>query len=304
MMIRCLTTLLFLVWSTGPGVATDPGIIKGIVFDKSGKPVENVTITIASMEFTSLNLTVKTDRNGQFIEVSVQAGYYQIKARKEGYITQIVEMRIWSQQTLEVSFALEEGLQNATESSGEEQFKIGNEYFSKELYDEAAKSYREAIVKEPNEPLYYNNLGIAYLQLEQLDEALDAYHRMIEIQPRSYSAHRMIGELHSLKKQYRQALPYLTRAVELSPDDPDAFYNLGVCLMNAGASSQSLEALKRVIELEPEYSMAYYQVGMIYVNQHRKKEAINNLEKFLVLSPDNPNADVAKKIIEYLKTTR
>jgi regulator of sirC expression with transglutaminase-like and TPR domain len=43
---------------------------------------------------------------------------------------------------------------------------------------------------------------------------------------------------------------------------------------------------------------------MIYVNQHRKEEAINNLEKFLVLAPDNPNADVAKKIIEYLKTTR
>jgi len=48
--------------------------------------------------------------------------------------------------------------------------------------------------------------------------------------------------------------------------------------------------------------LAYYQVGMIYVNQNKKEEAIKNLEKFLELAPTDPNAPVAKKIVEYLKS--
>ena len=255
------------------------------------------------MEFTALNLVVKTDKMGQFSEISVQPGYYQIKVQKDGYLTQVIEMRVGSRQTLEVGFALEEGQRTVFEYSGEEDFRTGNEWIAKGKYEEAAKSYKEAVAKEPDEPVYYNNLGITYLNLEKLDEALEVYQKMLEIQPRSYSANKMIGELYSIKKEYRQALPFFTRAAALSPDDPEAFYNLGLCLMNTGAISQSLDEFKRALELKPNYPMAYYQTGMIYVNLNRKEEAIRNLEKFLELVPNDPHSEVARELIKYLKTT-
>lgn len=302
-MIRRLVTVMLMVWSAGFGLASVQGLIKGTVSDKNGKPIEDVKVTIASMEFTSLNLMVRTDKKGQFIEISVQPGYYQIKMQKNGYLPQLVEMRIGNRQTLEVGFLLEEGQYTVSESSGEQDFKTGNERIANGKFEEAAKSYKEAVAKEPDEPIYYNNLGIAYLNLEKLDEALEVYRNMLEIQPRSYSAHKMIGELYSIKKEYRQALPFFTRATVLSPDDPEAFYNLGLCLMNMGASSQSLDEFKHALELKPNYPMAYYQTGMVYVNQNRKEEAIRNLEKFLELAPTDSRSDVAREIIKYLKTT-
>jgi len=292
-----------LICSVGFGFVSDQGIIKGTVLDKSGKPIEDADVTITSMEFTSLNLSVKTDKMGQFIEISVQPGYYQIKVQKNGYLPQVIEMYIGSRKTLEVSFGLEEGRYTVSESSGEEDFKLGNEWFAKGRYEEATKFYSNAVAKEPDEPVYYNNLGIAYLNLEKVEEALDVYMKMLEIQPRSYSAHKMIGKLYSIKEEFRQALSYFTRAAELSPGDPEAFYNLGLCLMNTGANSQSLEAFKSAIELKPDYPMAYYQTGILYVNQNRKEEAIQYLEKFLEMAPNDPHTEVARKIIVYLKTT-
>jgi regulator of sirC expression with transglutaminase-like and TPR domain len=40
---------------------------------------------------------------------------------------------------------------------------------------------------------------------------------------------------------------------------------------------------------------------MIYVNQNKKPEAIENLERYIELAPDEPNADIAKRILAYLK---
>jgi regulator of sirC expression with transglutaminase-like and TPR domain len=40
---------------------------------------------------------------------------------------------------------------------------------------------------------------------------------------------------------------------------------------------------------------------MVYVNQNKKDEAILHLEKFLELAPDDPNADLARQIISFLR---
>jgi tetratricopeptide (TPR) repeat protein len=282
--------------------ASVQGTIKGVAKDKNGNPIEGVQISIISMEYSTVNLKQKTNKKGEFIQIGLQSGYYQIKAEKDRYFPAQFEKRVSIQQIVDASFEMEEGKYYVFESPGEKDFKKGNEWFAQEKYEEAAKSYKEAISKEPDEPIYFNNLGIVCLKLEKLDEVIKVYKKMLEIQPNSYSANKMLGETFGFKQEYREALPYFQKAVKLSPDDPDAFFSLGACLMNTGASSQALEAFIRAIGLKPDYAMAYYQVGMIYVNQNRKEEAIQNLEKFLKLTPNDPNAAVAKKIIEFLKS--
>jgi len=283
-------------------LASVQGTIKGTAKDKAGNPIEGVQVSIISMEYAAVNLKVKTNQKGEFIQIGLQPGYYQIKAEKDGYFPVQFERRVLISDIVDASFEMEEGKYYVSESPGEKDFKTGNEWFAQEKYEEAAKSYQKAIENEPEEPIYYNNLGTVYLRLEKLDEAIEIYKKMLEIQPESYSANKMLGETYGFKQEYREALPYFQRAVDLSPDDPDAFFNLGACLMNTGANSQALEAFTKTIELKPDYALAYYQVGMLYVNQNRKEEAIQNLEKFLELAPSDPNAAVAEKIIEYLKS--
>jgi tetratricopeptide (TPR) repeat protein len=277
------------------------GKIKGLVKDTEGNPIQGVKITISSMQYSVVRLTVKTNKKGEFIQIGLRPDYYQIKAEKDGYFPVTFEKRIGIQEIVDASFEMEAGKYYSGESPGEKDFKRGNEWFSQGKFEEAAKAYQEAIDKEPDEPIYYNNLGIIYSRLEKYEEAIEVYKKMFEIQPESYSVNKSLGELYGAKKEYREALLYFIKAVELSPDDPDAFYNLGACQMNTGAHSEALSAFSRTIEIDPNHTLAYYQLGMIYVNQNRKEEAIKNLERFLELAPNDPNAPVAKKILEYLK---
>ena len=279
------------------------GTIKGTVTDMNGNPIPGVTITLTSTSYTSLAITIKSNKKGEFVQMGLQPDYYQIKGEKDGYFPVIFEKRIRIQSFVDASFVMEKGQHTVAEGPGEKDFNEGNEWYTQGKFEEAAKSYQQAIDKEGDDPIYYNNLGISLMKLEKLDEAIDIYKKMLEIQPESYSANKNIGELFGAKKEYQKALPYFEMAVELSPDDPDAFYSLGACLLNTGAPSDALTKFMKTIAIKPDYSQAYYQMGMIYVNQNKKEEAIENLEKFLELSPNDPNAPVAQKIVEYLKST-
>jgi len=283
-------------------LASIHGTVKGVIKDKKGNPIEGVKITIISMHYSAVKLTLKSNEKGEFIQIGLQPGYYQIKAEKDGYFPQVLEKKVGIQETVDASFEMEEGKYYMEEAPGEKDFRMGNEWYSQGKYEEAAKAYQEAINKEPDEPVYYNNLGIVYSKLGRYEEAIEVYKKMLEIQPESYSANKNLGELYGLQKNYKEALPYFSKAVELSPDDPDAFYSLGACLMNTGANTKALETFSKVIEIDPEYSLAYYQLGMIYVNHNEKEKAIKNLEKFIELTPNDPNAHIVKKILEYLKS--
>lgn len=284
------------------GQGSVQGAIKGKVVDREGRPLVGVQITISSMRYSAVRFVLKTDNKGKFFQIGLQPDYYQIKAEKEGYQPVILERRVAIQQTVEVNFQLDKSPTPLPQvTPGEADFNQGNAWFAEGKLVEAAAAYQRAIEKEPQEPIYYYNLGIVYTRLERYEEAIGIFQKMLEIQPQSYLAHKNLGELYGLLKDYQQALPYFEKAVELSPEDPEAFYNLGVCLLNTGAIEKAEQAFGKVIEIQPDYALAYYRLGMVYVHQNRKEAALEQLEKFLELAPHDPNADLARRIIEFLK---
>ena len=296
--MMCFFVVFIFVFSLRASVQ---GTIKGVVTDINGNPIDGIKISITSMSYATVRYTLKSDKKGEFIQIGLQPDYYQISAEKDGFLPVVFERRVAISQHVDASFEMEEGKYYAGDPPGEKDFKKGNEWFSKGMYQEASESYQRAIGKEPDEPVYYNNLGISYTKLERYDEAIDAYKRMLEVQPSSYTANKSLGELYGMQKEYPDAMPYFVKAAELSPDDPDAFYDLGACLMNTGSRGEAVNAFAKAIEIKADHAMAHYQLGMIYVNQNNKEEAIKHLEQFLELSPGDPNAPVARKIIEYLK---
>jgi tetratricopeptide (TPR) repeat protein len=296
--MMCFSVAFILVFSLTAGVQ---GTIKGVVTDINGNPIDGVKITISSMRYAAVRYTLKSNKKGEFIQIGLQPDYYQVSAEKDGYLPVVFETRVAISQIVEANFEMEEGKYYVGDPPGEKDFKQGNEWFAKGMYEEAGKSYQKAIEKEPEEPVYYNNLGISFTKLERFDEAIDVYKKMLEVQPSSYTANKNLGELYGMQKKYPEAMPYFSKAAELSPDDPDAFYNLGACLMNTGSRGEAVDAFTKAIEIKSDHAMAHYQLGMIYVNQNNKEEAIKHLEKFLELAPNDPNAPVARQIIDYLK---
>jgi len=295
-----LVLAVLLCVRTLPGVVQ--GSVKGVVKDKKGNILEGAKVTIASIQYSAVRYTLKTNAKGECLQIGLQPDYYQIKAEKDGFLPAFTEKYVGIQQTVEVVLELEEGKYFIGESPGDKDFKLGNELFNAGKYTEAAEAYKAAIGKEAGEPVYHGNLGSTYLKLGNNAEALTAFKKMLEIQPESYSANKNIGEILGAEKKYEEALPYFRKASELSTSDPDASYNLGACLVNVQDFENAVAAFNRAKELKPDLAPAYYQLGMIYVNQNKKPEAIQSLEKFIELAPDDPNAAVAKQILAFLKS--
>lgn len=296
-----LTALFFLVISLH-FFGTIRGTIRGVVKGKEGIPIEDVTVTVSSIQYSTVRYVLKTNKKGEFFQIGLQPDYYQIKAEKDGYLPVIIEKRVRMQVVTVVSIEMEEGKYHIGKSPGEDDFNDGIRLFNEGKHEEAAQSFQKATEKEPFEPIYYNNLGETYIKMEKYEEAIEAYNKMNEIQPESYTANKKLGELYGLKKEYEKAIPYYAKAAELSPEDPVAFYDIGACLINTHEYPSAIEALSKAVELKPDYALAYYQMGMIHVNQNQKDQAIKNLEKFLELAPEDPNAEVARQLIKYLKS--
>ena len=279
------------------------GTIKGVVKDKKGNVIEDVKITIVSLQYSAVKYTLKTNAKGEFFQIGLQPDYYQIKAEKDGFFPVFVEKQVRIQDLVEVNLEMEEGNYYIGESPGEKDFKRGNELFQAGKYEEAIEAYNAAICQEAGEPTYLNNLGTSLMKVGKNEDAIAAFKKMLEIQPESYSANKNVGSLLGAAKMYGEALPYFAKASELSPNDPDAFYNLGACFLNLQNYEKAEAAFIKVKELTPDYAPAYYQLGMIYVNQNKKAEAVLNLERYIELAPNDPNADIAKKILAYLKSS-
>lgn len=281
------------------------GGIKGKIIDKTTKtPIEGVKVTITSMEYSIVRFTLKTNKDGYFIQTGLHPGYYQIKFEKEGYIPGVAEIKVSIAEISEFSGELESTTSfiESKASPGDKAFRKGNDEFQKGNFTEAEKAYREALSLEPKEPIYLYNLAITLIRQNKDDEALTYLQQMLEIQPNSYSANKAMAEIYSRKSNFEEAGKYYKKAVEVSPTDPDAFYNLGACLKNTGDYKGAMSAFEKATELKPDFADAYYELSTMYINQNMKEKAISALEKFISLAKeDHPNLPIAKQMYDYLK---
>ena len=83
------------------------GQVKGKVVDANGKPIEGAVVTIEGSDSGGRKFTVKTNKNGDYIQIGLQPGQYKITAVKD-QLTQSSDKRI-GLDMVEVNFALKPG---------------------------------------------------------------------------------------------------------------------------------------------------------------------------------------------------
>ncbi|UCC38697.1 MAG: tetratricopeptide repeat protein [Candidatus Aminicenantes bacterium] len=278
------------------------GGIKGEIIDSNKNPIEGVKVIIISVDYPSERYNLKTDKKGEFIQIGLEAGYYQIQCEKEGYSPIGKRVKVSISEIFETTITLErQKQQTVKEVPGREEMRKANKLFQEGKYEEALKEYQEAVNENPEDATGYYNIGVTYIILEKPDEAIEAFKGTIEIQPGNYEALKNLGQLYGEKKNYEESSKYYSLALKISSDDPEVFYNLGVCLMNLGNPTGAMDAFQKSIERQEDYADSYYQLGLLYLNQNKMEEAQAVLEKFLQIAPDDSKAPNVKKIIELIK---
>jgi predicted O-linked N-acetylglucosamine transferase (SPINDLY family) len=123
--------------------------------------------------------------------------------------------------------------------------------------EEAAASYKQAIVLKPDFAKAYNNFGTTLQELGRLDEAEANLTQAIGLKPDYAEAYNNLGAM--LKKLGRldEAEARFRQAIALKPDYAEAYNNLGATLQELGRLDEVIASYNKAIELKVDFASAY-----------------------------------------------
>jgi eukaryotic-like serine/threonine-protein kinase len=127
---------------------------------------------------------------------------------------------------------------------------MGTIQFEAGQYEEAAASFRFALLLAPANPLHFGNLGDALRKLDRPAEAAEAYASAVEASQQSLKVNPNDARTLMRLAVYEAKLGRpdaaerdASRAVAVNPQDPEAIYRKAQVLAINGKTSQALSAL-------------------------------------------------------------
>jgi len=134
---------------------------------------------------------------------------------------------------------------------------------------------------------------------EQVDHALMQYEKMLEKDPKNKDIYISMGNLCYDAKRYQQAIDYYEKGLELDPNQTDARVDMATMYRKLGQPEKAVQALQEAISRDPSHPIARLNLGIILkfdLNDYLL--ATKALQGFLKVAPNNPQAKLAKKLIE------
>lgn len=161
----------------------------------------------------------------------------------------------------------------------------------------------QAVELDPEEPAFFNALGVAQLQLGKPKEAQAAFERAIALDKNYAEGHHNLGLALAEQKQYPEAAAAFRRAIAqpLYTTPELAYYNLArLYLYHLNDRQQAEEAFRAAIKLAPRFAPAYYELGVALNLQGRKDEARLAFRTVRDLEPDSAFGRAAAEALKTL----
>jgi len=306
-LFRGLLALLVALVFSAPAAAQS--VIRGKVVDAQGKPVEGASVTIEATE-SSRRAQVKTNRNGEFMQIGLPSGRYNVTAVKDN-LKALQTATISQGMPVELSFQLtptsgmtpeQAKAQAETQAMAQqaiEAMRAGRD-------DEAITKFNEIVAKIPTCSDCYYNLGVAYSKKQQFAEAEAAFTKATELAPNNADAYTGLANVYNAQKKFDQAQQASAKAAQLAGSagggggSAEAVYNQGVILWNAGKYAEAKDQFEAAIKADPNMAMAHYQLGMANLNLGQIPAARQAFEGYLKVDPNGPKAAEVQTFLKQL----
>ena len=298
-----------------PAAAQTTAMVKGVVKDDKGQPVENAKISIDMLGGTARHFESKTNKKGEYAQIGLPPGQYKISAEKDKLTAVINSLSLRAAAPVTADLTLSAGGGAAGGAAGaamgaalKKTFDEGLALSNEGKHDEAIAKFNEAIGISPKCNDCYDNIGYSYTQKKDYDKAEEAYKKAIEAKPDDAAAYSGLANIYNAQRKFDDAAKASAKATELagakSPmagGDADALYNQGVILWNGGKIADAKKAFQDAVAANPNHAEAHFQLGMALVNEGNMAGAATEFETYLKLSPNGPNAATAKGLVAQLK---
>jgi tetratricopeptide (TPR) repeat protein len=294
--------------------AQSTGMIRGVVKDASGKPVEGAKINIEA-DANNRHFETKSDKKGEFIQIGLPPGSYKVSAEKDKLASPPSPVRVAVSPGPAITIVIGAGGGMSPEAAAKnaelkKTFEEGVAASRAGNHDEAIAKFAHAAELNTNCYDCYYNMAYSHAQKKEFDKAEAAYKKAVEMKPDYAEAYSGLANVYNMERKFDEAAAASAKATELAGalgapggagGNADAMFNQGVILWNAGKIADAKKQFESAIAAKPDHAEAHYQLGMALVNEGNLAGAGAEFEKYVQLAPNGPNAATAKGILATIK---
>jgi tetratricopeptide (TPR) repeat protein len=314
-LVACAAVLSLTLVS--PALAQSTGMVRGVVKDAAGKPVEGAKVNIDA-DANNRHFDTKSDKKGEFLQIGLAPGSYKVTAEKDKVVSapSMVTVRIAAGNPITLvlgggggagvspEMAAKQAAMKKAFDEGVTASRAGN-------HDAAIAGFMAATELNPNCFDCYYNIAFSETQKKDYDKAEVAYKKAIELKADYAEAYSGLANVYNAQRKFDLAATASAKAMELSGSAPgalaggggnaDAMFNQGVILWNAGKIPEAKKQFEGAVAANPNHAESHYQLGMALVNEGNLAGAATEFETYLKLAPAGPNAATAKGILGSIK---
>lgn len=156
--------------------------------------------------------------------------------------------------------------------------KLAKVYLHIEAYEQAVTEYQQILATAPigsrGRTEGYYGLGLAYTAQEKFDEAIKSYTDAMASAPDWAHLYAALGSVYANMHRYEEALSAYKTAVTLQPDDARIHHHLGNVYSKRGRYEEAMRHQLRAIAIEPKLAAAHYETGRLYAQEKKWARAI------------------------------
>ena len=154
-------------------------------------------------------------------------------------------------------------------------------------FDEAIKTYKEAIQIEPENPITYFNLGVTLQDSGRLNEALEHYKIALNKNPQYLDAIFNLGTIFEKMKIIPTAISYFEKALALNPDHVPTLIQLGIIQRQIGKLQAATNTFKKACEFDFSKSVSKANLGYVLCDKGNIHEGLNKIETAASMNPND-----------------
>jgi tetratricopeptide (TPR) repeat protein len=295
---------LLVAWPA-PAAYAQGSTLQGTVFDLTGKPYPDVTISIKNIE-TNKQIDATTDAKGHYSAPGLTPGTYNIdvkakdKDQKDMLLYQTgIKLAAGTVPTFDINMKelQEQGKLAAVEAErkrqeAEQQFQALKTHYDAGIAAieqmKAAQTKLAQTPKEQQDPVKAQITTAGGTAVTELSAALDLEKPEDPYRPFVLSR---LGEAYESMGKWQEAADTYQKAIALKPDVAANYNNLGNDLAKLGKVDDARAAYQKYVDLNPtDAALAWRNFGTVLYNSNRMKESIEPLQKATTLDPKNATA--------------
>jgi len=166
-------------------------------------------------------------------------------------------------------------------------FDNASEAIEKKHYDQALLLLRQIVETDPNDFQAWERIGTIYFIQKQFDEAERSYKEALKRHPHYALVLISLGRLRIVQKNFDGAAEVLDQAVKIEPASPQANYFLGEAYLQLRKGSKAVVYLYEALKLDPVgMADAHLRLAALYHGAGMKDKAASEYEQFLKKVPD------------------